>query len=175
MSFNKVILQGRLGRDAETKVLQSGKTVVNFSIATEESWFNKGKGEREKRTDWHNISWFAPDGSKLVPYLTKGAGFLIEGKLRTDKYEKDGDTKFRTYVLADQIHFLDVTGKGDGAEEGGSSNHTSAGKPSGGGSSGPRPGATRNSGKGTPGKSAQQELPIEGNDGGGFEDDSIPF
>jgi len=88
--INKVILIGNLGRDPETRYMQNGNAVTNFSIATSETWRDKSSNEKQERTEWHNIVCFAKLGEIAGEYLKKGSKVFIEGSLRTSSWEADG-------------------------------------------------------------------------------------
>lgn len=100
-SVNKVILIGNLGRDPQVRRLNSGEAVVNFSVATTESWRDKGSGERKERTEWHNIVIFNENLAKIAEqYLKKGSKVYVEGQLQTRKYtDKDGAEKYSTEIV----------------------------------------------------------------------------
>lgn len=119
-SVNKVILVGRLGKDPEVKSTPSGTTVTKFSIATDEKFTDKS-GEKQERTEWHNIVAWARLGEICGQYLRKGKLVYIEGSLRTDSWE-DKETKqkkYRTEVIAQTMQMLDKAGDGDGGGGGG--------------------------------------------------------
>ena len=100
-SVNKVILVGNLGRDPEVRFTQDGKKIVNFSIATSESWKDKQTGERREKTEWHRIVVFS-DGLAGVAekFLKKGALVYIEGTLQTRKWSgSDGVEKYTTEIV----------------------------------------------------------------------------
>jgi single-strand DNA-binding protein len=104
-SVNKVILVGRLGKDAESKFTPSGTSVATFSIAT--SWRQKDQqtGEWKEHTDWHNIVFWRAEN--VAPYLTKGAQVYIEGRLQTRNYEnKEGRKVYVTEVVAEELILL---------------------------------------------------------------------
>src|SRR6476659_7211811 len=82
-SVNKVILVGRLGRDPELKYTASGVPFCRFSMATDDSWNDKGTGERQERTEWHNIVALDRLAEICNQYLTKGKLIYIEGSLQT--------------------------------------------------------------------------------------------
>ena len=103
---NKVILVGNLGKDPEMRTFNSGDSVANFSVATSESWKDKQTGEKKTQTEWHNVSAFRKLAEICEKYLKKGDKVYIEGKLKTDKYEKDGVTKYTTRIIADQMQML---------------------------------------------------------------------
>ncbi len=100
-SVNKVILIGNLGRDPEVRRLNSGNSVVNFSLATTESWRDKATGERKERTEWHNIVIFNENLGKIVEqYCKKGSKVYLEGQLQTREYtDRDGNQRRTTEVV----------------------------------------------------------------------------
>jgi len=105
MSFNKVILEGNLGKDPETRYTQGGDAVCNFSVATTERWTKDG--EKKEKTEWHNIVIFGKLAEIAAKYLRKGFRVLLEGKLQTRKWEKDGVTRYTTEVVVSQIDLID--------------------------------------------------------------------
>jgi single-strand DNA-binding protein len=109
--INKLIAIGNLGKDPEIRYLPSGQAVCNFSIAVSESWTDKQSGEVKERTEWMNIEVWGKAAEACSKYLTKGSQCYVEGKLQTDKWEKDGVTRYSTKVRADNVQFLG--GKGD--------------------------------------------------------------
>ncbi len=102
------MLIGNLGRDPEVRKFENGGTVVNFSMATTESYWDREKGERiSLPTDWHNISVRRSGLTTLAEkYLSKGRKIYVEGKLRTRTYEKEGQTHYVTEIVADDIIIL---------------------------------------------------------------------
>ena len=112
--INKVILIGNLGRDPETRYAQNGGAVTNFSVATSESWRDKASGEQQERTEWHNVVCFARLAEIAGEYLRKGSKVYIEGGLRTTSWEKDGEKKYRTEIMARELQMLDGRGGGGG-------------------------------------------------------------
>ncbi|HEV7255664.1 MAG TPA: single-stranded DNA-binding protein [Mesorhizobium sp.] len=119
-SVNKVILVGNLGRDPEVRRLNSGDPVVNFSVATSETWRDKGSGERREKTEWHNVVIFNDNLAKVAEqYLKKGMKVYIEGQLQTRKYQdKDGNERQTTEVVLQkfrgELQMLDARGQGGG-------------------------------------------------------------
>lgn len=105
-SVNKVILVGNLGKDPETRFLPDGKAVTNFSIATTESWKDKSSGEKMEATEWHRISVFGRLAEVCGEYLRKGSQVYIEGRIKTRKYEKDGQDHYVTEIMCDQMRML---------------------------------------------------------------------
>ena len=100
---NKVILVGNLGRDPEIKYTQANVPVANFSIATSESWKDKTTGEWEEKTEWHRVVAWRGLAERAEAKLKKGTTVLIEGRLETRKWEKDGQTHYATEVIADKL------------------------------------------------------------------------
>ena len=101
-SLNKVMLIGNLGRDPESRVLQSGMA-TNFSIATTRR-YRSGSGEVVSETEWHNISMFGKLAEIAAQYLKKGSAVYIEGRIRSRKYQsKDGTEKTAYEIIADQM------------------------------------------------------------------------
>ncbi len=151
-SMNKVILVGRLGSDPEVKMMSSGDKVANFSLATSETWKDKG-GEKQERTEWHRIVIFGKIADVCERYLRKGSLILVEGKLRTRKWQgNDGQDRYMTEVV--------VSGFDGGM--------TMLGGSGGGGSS---------YGDGGGGASPERGMPEGGGGGGSTDDfdDDIPF
>lgn len=100
-SLNKVMLIGNLGKDPEVRNLPNGGKVVNFSIATSESWKDKQTGERKEKTEWHNIVIFGEGLVKVAEtYLKKGSKVYLEGQLQTRKWQdKEGKDRYSTEVI----------------------------------------------------------------------------
>jgi single-strand DNA-binding protein len=105
MSVNKVILVGNVGRDPETRHLDKGVAVSRFSLATTESYTSK-TGEKVSTTEWHNIVAWRGLAEVIEKYVKKGSQLYIEGRLRTNSYEKDGVKHYATEILADTMHML---------------------------------------------------------------------
>ena len=120
--INKVILVGNLGADPETRYMPSGSAVTNLSIATSESWKDKQTGEQKERTEWHKVAMFNRLAEIAAEYLRKGSQVYIEGKLRTRKWQdRDGNDRWTTEVIADEMQMLGGRGGGGGAAPMGSS------------------------------------------------------
>lgn len=103
--LNKVTLIGNLGMDPEVRYKQSGDPITKISIATSEHWTDK-HGEKQERTEWHRVVFFGKLAEIAGEYLTKGSQVYVEGKLRTSKYEKDGQDHYSTDIIADQMLML---------------------------------------------------------------------
>ena len=114
MSLNKVILIGRLGRDPEYRYLPSGDAVANFSIATSENWKDRN-GQRQERTEWHNISMFGRLAEIAGQYLKKGSKVYIEGRIQSRKYTgKDGIERTAYEIVCSEMKMLG--GRAEGGE-----------------------------------------------------------
>ena len=127
-SVNKVIILGNLGRDPETRYTTGGDAVTNLRIATSEQWKDKN-GEKQEKTEWHQVVLFGRQAEIAGEYLKKGRSVYIEGRLQTRKYtDKEGVEKYSTEVVADRMQLLGGKGESGGgdAEFGGSSPAASA-------------------------------------------------
>ena len=100
-SVNKVTLVGNLGKDPEVRKMQSGDSVVSFSLATSESWRDKNTGERKEKTEWHNIVIFNDGIAKVAEqYLKKGMKIYVEGALQTRKWtDQSGADRYSTEIV----------------------------------------------------------------------------
>ncbi len=125
-SVNKVILIGNLGRDPEVRRMNSGDSVVNFSLATTESWRDKATGERKDKTEWHNVVIFNENLGKVAEqYCKKGSKVYLEGQLQTREFtDKEGNQRKTTEVVLQrfrgELTLLDSRGggRGEGEERG---------------------------------------------------------
>jgi len=107
MSVNRVILVGRLGKDVETHFMSSGDAVANASLATSEQWKNKD-GEKQERTEWHNLVFYRRLAEIAGEYLKKGAQIYVEGKLQTRKWQdkETGQDRYTTEVIVNEMKML---------------------------------------------------------------------
>ena len=104
--LNKVILIGRLGRNPETRYMPNGEAVCNFSVATDESW-KDAKGNRQERTEWHNITMYRRLAEIAAQYLKKGSQVYIEGKIQSRKYTgKDVVERTAYDIVANEMKML---------------------------------------------------------------------
>jgi single-strand DNA-binding protein len=106
-SINKVIIIGTLGRDPEMRYLPNGNAVVSISLATDEGYKDKNTGQQVDKTEWHRVEAFGRLAEIIGEYLKKGSKCYIEGKLRTDEYEKDGIKRYSTKIIANEMTMLD--------------------------------------------------------------------
>lgn len=114
-SINKVILVGRLGKDAEMKYMPNGEAVTNATLATSENW--KGKaGEKQEKTEWHNLTFYRRLAEIAGEFLKKGAMIYVEGKLSTRKWQdKDGKDRYTTEIIVSDMKMLG--GKPEGGQQ----------------------------------------------------------
>jgi single-strand DNA-binding protein len=122
-SVNKVILVGNLGRDPEVRNTQDGNKIVNFTLATSETWNDKASGERKEKTQWHRIVIFN-DGLAGVAerYLKKGAKVYVEGSLQTRKWtDQAGQERDTTEVVIGRFNgaLTMLDGRAGGGDSGG--------------------------------------------------------
>ena len=111
--MNRVLLCGRLGQDPQVRFIGSGKAVCSLSLATDERWTD-GTGVKQQRAEWHRVEVWGKQAEACEQYLAKGRQVLVEGALRTRKYEHHGTTKYATDVVASHVEFL---GSGPRSEE----------------------------------------------------------
>ncbi len=150
MSVNKVILVGRLGKDPETRYMTNGEAVTNVTLATSENWKDKN-GEKQDKTEWHNLVFYRRLAEIAGEYLKKGSQIYVEGKLQTRKWQdKEGKDRYTTEIVVNEMQML-------GSKSGGSSNFEVVEKTAAVSSGGAKPAAASK--------------------GGGFDnfDDDIPF
>jgi single-strand DNA-binding protein len=129
---NKCIIIGNLGRDPEIKYTQSNVPVANFSVATTESWKDKNSGEWQEKTEWHRIVAWRHLAERAERYLKKGKQVYIEGRIETRKWTgKDGNDRYTTEIVAQQLMLLGRRDEGEGGGGGGSGQKQSGPKASG--------------------------------------------
>lgn len=196
-SVNKVILVGNLGADPEVRYLPSGDAVANIRLATTDRYKDKASNEFKEVTEWHRVAFFGRLAEIVNEYLKKGSAVYIEGRLRTRKWQgQDGQDRYSTEIVADQMQMLGGRGGSGGGGGGGDDGYGGGGGGGGysggggggygggnrgGGGGGSRGGdmerngggGGRASGGGGGGSSRQSQQPS----GGGFDemDDDIPF
>lgn len=110
---NKVILLGYLGSDPDVRYTSGGKMVTKFSIATNEKW-KAEDGTPQQRTEWHKVTTFGRLAEICRDYLAKGKQVYLEGKIQTNTWDKKGETRYFTEIIAHQVQFLS---DGDGSEK----------------------------------------------------------
>ena len=104
--LNKVILIGRLGKDPEVRYMPNGEAVCNFSVATSESW-KDSNGQKQERTEWHNITMYRKLAEIAGQYLKKGSQVYLEGKIQSRKYtDKNGAERTAYDIIANEMKML---------------------------------------------------------------------
>ena len=130
MSVNKVILVGRLGRDPEARYMPNGDAVTNFSIATDEQWRDRN-GERQTRTEWHNVTLYGKLGEIANQYLRKGSQVFIEGRIQSRKYSgKDGIERIAYDIIGSEMKMLGSRNETAAMGNNGNSAHVATNSPS---------------------------------------------
>lgn len=115
-ALNRVQLIGYLGKDPEGMFTPTGKKVTQFSLAVSNRWKSRD-GENKENTEWVNIEAWGRLGEVCQEYLKKGSLIFAEGRLKTDKYEEKGETRYFTKVVAQTIQFLSDTRASEVAEQ----------------------------------------------------------
>lgn len=116
MSVNKVILVGRLGKDPETRYMTSGEAVTNVTLATSENWKDKS-GEKQEKTEWHNLVFYRRLAEIAGEYLKKGSQVYVEGKLQTRKWQdKEGKDRYTTEIVVNEMQMLGSKSSGGSFE-----------------------------------------------------------
>ena len=109
---NKVILIGNLGSDPEMRAMSNGNHVTNLSLATSSSWRDKISGEQKERTEWHKVVLFNQLAEIANEHLKKGSKIFVEGELRPQEWEREGQKHHTTQVSAYQMQMLDSKQRG---------------------------------------------------------------
>ncbi len=114
MSVNKVILVGRLGKDPETRYMTNGEAVTNVSLATSENYKDKS-GEKQERTEWHNLVFYRRLAEIAGEYLKKGSMVYVEGRIQTRKWQdKEGKDRYTTEIIVNEMTMLGSKSGGAG-------------------------------------------------------------
>jgi len=173
--LNRVMLLGNLGADPELRVTPSGQSILKLRLATTESYLDRNN-TRQERTDWHSVTIWGKRGEALAKILAKGSSLFIEGRIQTSSYEKNGEKRYRTDIVANNV-VLTGRGRGEaGAEPGGGGGGGGGRSYGGGGGGGARPAPAAPGGGGRAPAPAAPADDDEFGGGGGFEsDDEIPF
>jgi single-strand DNA-binding protein len=117
MSVNKVILVGRLGKDPETRYMTNGEAVTNVTLATSENWKDKS-GEKQEKTEWHNLVFYRRLAEIAGEYLKKGSQIYVEGKIQTRKWQdKEGKDRYTTEIVVNEMQMLGSKAGGAGSFE----------------------------------------------------------
>jgi len=115
MSLNSVNIMGNLTRDPELKYTNSGRSVCNMSIANNRIYTKNG--EKVTEVSYFDIEIWGVVAENCAKYLTKGSGVIVEGRLKQDRWEKDGKTQSRVRIAANSVHFMPKRGDGAGPQE----------------------------------------------------------
>ncbi len=110
--LNRVMLLGNLGADPELRMTQGGQAILKLRLATTETYLDRNQA-RQERTEWHQVTLWGKRGEALSKFLTKGERLFVEGRISTSSYEKDGEKRYRTEIIATNI-ILGGRGKGAG-------------------------------------------------------------
>ena len=114
MSVNKVILVGNCCKDPETRYMTNGEAVTNATLATSENWKDKS-GEKQEKTEWHNLVFYRRLAEVAGKYLKKGSMIYVEGKLATRKWQdKEGKDRYTTEIIVNELQM--IGGKQDGGQ-----------------------------------------------------------
>src|SRR5450432_3170992 len=174
--LNRVMLFGNMGADPELRVTPGGQAILKLRLATNESYLDRNN-VRQERTEWHRVTVWGRRAEALGKILQKGDSLFIEGRLQTSSYEKNGEKRYSTEVVANNI-VLPGRGRGEGAGA------PAAGREAGGGGGAPRREArSGGSGNAGAGPDAASEAPFDdfsqggggGGSSGGAGEDDIPF
>lgn len=109
---NKVILVGHLGKDPEVKYLDQNRAVANVTLATNERYTDRN-GNKVEQTEWHNLEMWDGLAKIAEQYLKKGSLVYIEGKIKTDEWEKEGVKQRTTRIRVNNLNMLDRAGSSD--------------------------------------------------------------
>ena len=124
---NKAILVGNLGRDPELSYTQSGTARCRFTMATAESYLNNA-GERQERTEWHNIVVWGKQAETVSKFLQKGRQIYLEGRIQNRSYDdKDGIKRYISEINANRVVFLGSRGDSGGYNQGGGGGYNQGG------------------------------------------------
>ena len=166
-SVNKVILVGNLGKDPEVRSGQDGTKIVNFSLATSETWNDRASGERKEKTEWHRIVVFNENIAGVVEkYVRKGHKVYVEGALQTRKWtDQSGQEKYSTEVVIGRFNGALTMLSGRDAEAGGEGGFQPRERAA-------APARARSGGGSGGGEAPSWETPARG---GSDLDDEIPF
>ena len=103
--LNKVMLIGNVGKEPEFKSTPNGTAIVTLPLATTEKWTDK-QGQKQEKTEWHRVTLYNRLAELAGQYVQKGSKLYIEGKIVTNSYEKDGEKRYSTEIIANSMQFL---------------------------------------------------------------------
>jgi single-strand DNA-binding protein len=113
--LNKVMLFGNLGSDPELRNTTAGAHVLSFRVATTEVYFDKNQ-QKQERTEWHQVALFGARAEPLARLLHKGSRVLVEGRLHTSSYDKEGSKRYKTEVIANDLFLAGAAGSREASE-----------------------------------------------------------
>lgn len=113
-NLNKVMLIGRLTRDPETRNVNSGNSVVSFGLATNRTYNNRNTGEKVEETTFVDVEAWGRTGETIARYMQKGRQIYVEGRLKFDTWERDGQRRSKLSVVCDTFQFIDSQSGGGG-------------------------------------------------------------
>ena len=173
-SLNKVMVLGNLGADPETRFTNSGTPIARFRIATTRRWQDSRTEDWREETDWHDVVCFGRNAEIAGEYLQKGRQCFVEGELRTNSWERDGERHFRTEIHARNLILLGGSG---GQSRGGGYGSPPPRGGDGGGSSSNNEGSSRRGDRYGSGSSRGAQSDSQGSSSDSFDDldDDIPF
>jgi single-strand DNA-binding protein len=166
--LNKVMLLGNLGQDPELKMIAGGQAVLNLRLATTETYMDRNN-TRQERTDWHTVTVWGKRAEALSKILAKGSQIFVEGRIQTRSYEKNGEKRYATDIVANNI-ILTGRRSGEGRDAEAPGGERRGGYSGGGGGGGSRPPAREAPAAGGGGAEGFDDF---ANDPGG--EDEIPF
>ena len=172
--LNKVLLLGNLGADPELRVTPGGQAVLKLRIATTESYLDRSN-TRQERTEWHRITIWGKRGEALAKFLAKGDRIFVEGRIQTSSYEKNGEKRYSTDIIANNV-ILAGGGRRGGADS--EQPRSSYGGGGGGARSGGPPTSRQQDDAPSFGDAPADDFGESGGGGGGGGgggDDEIPF
>lgn len=110
---NRVILLGNLGKDVEIRYTSGGQAVASIRLATSRSWTDKQSGQKKTETEWHEVEAWGKLAELCGQYLKKGRTIYVEGRLKTETWEKDGQKRYKVKVVAESVQFIGGGSAGD--------------------------------------------------------------
>ncbi len=111
-NLNRVLLIGRLTRDPETRSTQSGTSVVSFGIAVNRTYTKRDSGERVEETCFVDVEAWGRTGETIARYMSKGRQIFVEGRLKFDSWERDGQRRSKLSVVCENFQFIDSQSSG---------------------------------------------------------------
>lgn len=164
-NLNKVMLIGRLTRDPETRHISSGNSVVSFGMAVNRTYTNRASGEKVEETTFVDVEAWGRTGETIARFMQKGRQIFVEGRLKFDSWERDGQRRSKLSVVCENFQFVDSQSSGQGGG-GGGGNYQRGGQQGGGGYQQQGGGGQQQGGGAPVGAQTPQD---------DYQDDDIPF